>query len=466
MHEIDPARYEKLMQLQAAGIVPFGSRYEVSHSSQEVIEGFIEGAEAVVSVAGRVVALREHGKSAFAHLKDREGRIQVYGRLDILGEDRFRMFKGLELGDFIGVKGKTFKTKTGEVTILVDEMTFLSKSLRPMPKEGYGLKDIETRYRQRYVDLIVNDEVKETFITRSKVIRMIREFLDKKDFLEVETPMMQSMVGGATAKPFVTHHNSLGMDLYMRVAPELYLKRLIVGGMERVYELNRNFRNEGVSTRHNPEFTMLEVYQAYADYEDMMKLTEELVVHLCQNIKGSLQIEYQGQILDFTPPWKRLTVYEAIENALGVKIAGMQDIKIIASKQGLSIKEFLDIVLDHKIEKELVQPTFVTNFPTILSPLAKSMPDNPELTERFEFYISSQEIGNAYSELNDPIDQRKRFVEQDPDHVDEDFIRALEYGMPPCGGLGIGIDRLIMMLTNSASIRDVILFPQMRKEDI
>jgi len=278
--------------------------------------------------------------------------------------------------------------------------------------------------------------------------------------------MMQSMVGGATAKPFVTHHNSLGMDLYMRVAPELYLKRLIVGGMERVYELNRNFRNEGVSTRHNPEFTMLEVYQAYADYEDMMKLTEELVVHLCQNIKGSLQIEYQGQILDFTPPWKRLTVYEAIENALGVKIAGMQDIKIIASKQGLSIKEFLDIVLDHKIEKELVQPTFVTNFPTILSPLAKSMPDNPELTERFEFYISSQEIGNAYSELNDPIDQRKRFVEQDPDHVDEDFIRALEYGMPPCGGLGIGIDRLIMMLTNSASIRDVILFPQMRKEDI
>ena len=466
MHEIDPARYEKLMQLQAAGIVPFGSRYEVSHSSQEVIEGFIEGAEAVVSVAGRVVALREHGKSAFAHLKDREGRIQVYGRLDILGEDRFRMFKGLELGDFIGVKGKTFKTKTGEVTILVDEMTFLSKSLRPMPKEWYGLKDIETRYRQRYVDLIVNDEVKETFITRSKVIRMIREFLDKKDFLEVETPMMQSMVGGATAKPFVTHHNSLGMDLYMRVAPELYLKRLIVGGMERVYELNRNFRNEGVSTRHNPEFTMLEVYQAYADYEDMMKLTEELVVHLCQNIKGSLQIEYQGQILDFTPPWKRLTVYEAIENALGVKIAGMQDIKIIASKQGLSIKEFLDIVLDHKIEKELVQPTFVTNFPTILSPLAKSMPDNPELTERFEFYISSQEIGNAYSELNDPIDQRKRFVEQDPDHVDEDFIRALEYGMPPCGGLGIGIDRLIMMLTNSASIRDVILFPQMRKEDI
>ncbi|OIP43850.1 lysine--tRNA ligase [Candidatus Desantisbacteria bacterium CG2_30_40_21] len=464
MQTIDSVRYEKLIHLQSMGIAPFGSRYETTHSSKEVIEGFCEGNEIEVSIAGRVVSLREHGKSAFANLKDRDGKIQVYIRRDAANEDNFAVFCGLELGDFIGVKGKTFKTKTGEGTVLVEKFTFLSKSLRPMPKEWYGLKDIETRYRQRYVDLIVNDEVKETFITRSKVIRMIREFLDKKDFLEVETPMMQSMVGGATAKPFITHHNSLSMDLYLRIAPELYLKRLIVGGLERVYELNRNFRNEGISTRHNPEFTMLEVYQAYADYEDMMRLTEELVVHLCQNIKGSLQIEYQGQMLDFTPPWRRLTVYEAIENALGVKISGMQDIEVIASKQGRSVKELLDDVLDHKIEKELVQPTFVTNFPTVLSPLAKSMPDNQELTERFEFYISSQEIGNAYSELNDPIDQRKRFVEQDPDHVDEDFIRALEYGMPPCGGLGIGIDRLIMMLTDSASIRDVILFPQLKKE--
>ncbi|MBU0700419.1 lysine--tRNA ligase [bacterium] len=466
MHEFDPIRYEKLMQLQSKGIAAFGSRYEVTHSSKGVMNEFCEEEETQVSVAGRVVSLREHGKSAFAHLKDRDGKVQVYVRRDIVGDDNFAMFCGLELGDFIGAFGKTFKTKTGEITVLVEKFVFLSKSLRPMPKEWYGLKDIETRYRQRYVDLMVNDDVKETFITRSRVIRMIREFLDKKDFLEVETPMMQSMVGGATAKPFVTHHNALSMDLYMRIAPELYLKRLIVGGLERVYELNRNFRNEGISTRHNPEFTMLEVYQAYADYEDMMRLTEELVVHLCQNIKGSLQIEYQGQMLDFTPPWRRLTVYEAIENALGIKINEMQDIEAIAVEQGLSVKELLDDMLDHKIEKDLVQPTFVTNFPTILSPLAKSMPNNPELTERFEFYISSQEIGNAYSELNDPIDQRKRFVEQDPDHVDEDFVRALEYGMPPCGGLGIGIDRLIMMLTDSASIRDVILFPQLRKEKV
>lgn len=464
MHEIDQVRYEKLIHLQSLGITPFGSRYEATHSSKGVIEGFCEGDEVKISIAGRVVSLREHGKSAFANLKDRDGKIQVYIRRDVVGEDNFAVFCGLELGDFIGVCGKTFKTRTGEVTVLVEKFTFLSKSLRPMPKEWYGLKDIETRYRQRYVDLIVNDEVKETFITRSRVIRMIREFLDKKDFLEVETPMMQSMVGGATARPFVTHHNSLGMDLYMRIAPELYLKRLIVGGLERVYELNRNFRNEGISTRHNPEFTMLEVYQAYADYEDMMRLTEEMVVHVCQNIKGSLQIEYQGQMLDLTPPWRRLTVYEAIENALETRINGMQDVDAIAARQGLSVKELLDDVLDHKIEKKLVQPTFVTDFPTILSPLAKSMPDNQELTERFELYISSQEIGNAYSELNDPIDQRKRFVEQDPDHVDHDFIRALEYGMPPCGGLGIGIDRLIMILTNSASIRDVILFPQLRRE--
>ncbi len=466
MQTIDPVRYEKLIHLQSIGIAPFGSRYEVTHSSIGVIEGFGEGNEIEVSVAGRIVSLREHGKSAFANLKDRDGKIQVYVRRDVVGEDNFAVFCGLELGDFIGVCGKTFKTKTGEITVLVEKFTFLSKSLRPMPKEWYGLKDIETRYRQRYVDLIVNDDVKETFITRSRVIRMIREFLDKKNFLEVETPMMQSMVGGATAKPFVTHHNSLGMDLYMRIAPELYLKRLIVGGLERVYELNRNFRNEGISTRHNPEFTMLEIYQAYADYNDMMSLTEELVVHLCQSIKGSLQIEYQGQMLDFTPPWKRVTVCEAIGNALGIDVKGMQDVEAIAKQQGLSVKDLLDDVLDHKIEKDLVQPTFVTDFPTILSPLAKSMPDNPELTERFEFYISSQEIGNAYSELNDPIDQRKRFVEQNAECVDEDFVRALEYGMPPCGGLGIGIDRLIMVLTNAASIRDVILFPQLRKEAI
>ncbi|MFH1859882.1 MAG: amino acid--tRNA ligase-related protein [bacterium] len=297
MNELDPIRYEKLMHLQAMGIAAFGSRYEVTHSSKGVMNEFCEEEEMQVSVAGRVVSLREHGKSAFANLKDRDGKVQVYVRRDIVGDDNFALFCGLELGDFIGACGKTFKTKTGEITVLVEKFVFLSKSLRPMPKEWYGLKDIETRYRQRYVDLMVNDAVKETFITRSRVIRMIREFLHKKDFLEVETPMMQSMVGGATAKPFVTHHNALSMDLYMRIAPELYLKRLIVGGLERVYELNRNFRNEGISTRHNPEFTMLEVYQAYADYEDMMRLTEELVVHLCQNIKGSLQISIRDKCL-------------------------------------------------------------------------------------------------------------------------------------------------------------------------
>jgi lysyl-tRNA synthetase class 2 len=464
LHEIDKDRYNKLIRLQENGIYPFGRRYEVTYSAKDIIDNFSEDDVKKVCIAGRIVSLREHGKSAFAHIKDITGKIQVYAKKDVIGDDKFSIFKGLDLGDIIGVEGRWFKTRTGEITVLVENFTLLSKSLRPLPKEWYGLKDIETRYRQRYVDLIVNDDVKQIFITRTKIIKAIREFLDTRDFLEVETPMMQSMIGGAAAQPFVTYHNALNMELYMRIAPELYLKRLIVGGLERIYELNRNFRNEGVSTRHNPEFTMLEVYQAYADYEDMMRLTEEMINEVCQQVKGTTKIEYQGRKIDIAPPWERVTVCEIISKVFNSDVKDFEDIKRIAEEKNISIKELIDDVLDVRANEKLIQPVFVVDFPVIISPLAKSKPDDNNFTERFEFFIAGQELGNAYSELNDPIDQRKRFVEQDPEHVDEDFLRALEYGMPPCGGLGIGIDRLVMILTDSASIRDVIFFPQLKRE--
>jgi len=460
--ELLEIRRQKLTFWQQEGISPFGQRYEVTHTSQQIIENFKEGSEEKVSSAGRLIAIREHGKSIFAHLKDAKGKIQIYARKDILGDKKFSLFKELETGDFIGVKGKVFKTHLGEITILVEEFTFLSKSLRPLPKEWYGLKDIELRHRQRYVDLIVNDEVKELFIKRTKIIKLMKEFLEQHDFLEVETPMMQSLPGGADAKPFVTHHNALGIDLYLRVAPELYLKRLVVGGLERVYELNRNFRNEGISTRHNPEFTMIEVYQAYADYTDMMRMTEELISYLANKLFGRPKITYQDKEIDLTTPFQRITVYEAILKYTGVEVKKLEDVRKIIDDKEKTSAEILKDILDERVEPNLIQPTFIMDYPKVLSPLAKQKPDNSELVERFELFIAAQELGNAYSELNDPLEQRKRFEEQNPDKIDEDYIQALEYGLPPCGGLGIGIDRLVMLLTNSTSIREVVLFPQLR----
>lgn len=462
MHELLELRRQKLTFWQEQGISPFGQRYEVTHTSQQIIENFKEGSEEKVSIAGRLMAIREHGKSTFAHLKDAQGKIQIYARKDILGDEKFSLFREVDTGDFIGVKGKVFKTHRGEITVLVEAFTFLAKSLRPLPKEWYGLKEVELRYRQRYVDLIVNDEVRNLFIRRTKIIKLMKEFLDNHNFLEVETPMMQSIPGGAEAKPFATHHNALGIDLYLRVAPELNLKRLIVGGLERVYELNKNFRNEGISTRHNPEFTMIEVYQAYADYNDMMKLTEELISYLVHKLFGSLKITYQDKEIDLTPPFQRITVYEAISKYTGVKIEKLEDVrKVMADKEKTSL-DILKDILDERVEPNLIQPTFIMDYPKLLSPLAKQKPDNLELVERFELFIATQELGNAYSELNDPLEQKKRFLEQNLEKIDEDYIQALEYGLPPCSGLGIGIDRLIMLLTNSPSIREVILFPQLR----
>jgi lysyl-tRNA synthetase class 2 len=460
--ELLEIRRQKLNFWQQKGILPFGQRYDVTHTSQQIIKEFKEGSKEKVSSAGRLIAFREHGKSIFAHIKDAKGKIQIYARKDILGDDNFSLFKELDIGDFIGVKGTVFRTKMGEITILVEEFTFLSKSLRPLPKEWYGLKDVELRHRQRYVDLVVNDEVKNLFITRTKIIKLIKEFLDNQDFLEVETPMMQSIPGGALAKPFVTHHNALGIDLYLRVAPELYLKKLVVGGLERIYELNRNFRNEGISTKHNPEFTMLEVYQAYADYNDMMKLTEELISYVANKLFGSRKITYQDKEIDLTTPFQRITVFDAISKYTGIEIRKLDDIRKIIDDKEKSCIEILDEILDKEVAPNLIQPTFIIDYPKILSPLAKQKPDNPELVERFELFIGTQELGNAYSELNDPIEQKKRFLEQNPDKIDEDYIQALEYGLPPCGGLGIGIDRLVMVLTDSTSIREVVLFPQLK----
>jgi lysyl-tRNA synthetase class 2 len=388
----------------------------------------------------------------------------------------------IDIGDFLGVEGAVFTTRTGEITIAAERLQVLAKSLRPLPAKWHGLRDVETRYRRRYVDLIVSPEVRRAFVVRSQVIREIRHFLDFRGFLEVETPMMQPIPGGAAARPFITHHNALDLDLYLRVAPELYLKRLIVGGFEKVYEINRNFRNEGVSSRHNPEFTMLEAYQAYADYNDMMKLVEELVEHVCGEVLGELSLTYQGKEIDMRPPWRRIGLLEAIVEHTGVdpqRLLEVGSARAVCRELGLPAGEDLHLstlvnnLFEARVEPHLIQPTFVVDYPTAISPLAKRKPDNPELVERFEPFVAGQELGNAFTELNDPLDQRRRFEEQARERaagdeeahpMDEDYVRALEYGMPPTGGLGIGIDRLVMLLTDSASIRDVILFPQMRPE--
>jgi len=475
-------RIEKLEALKKIKIVPYPNVYKITHKTKEILDDFdkLEKTNTKIKTAGRIMLSRMHGKAGFCHIKDDTGMIQIYIRQDFIGEEMLKIFKLFDIGDFIGVEGEVFKTHTNEITIKVDKFTLLAKSLLPLPEKWHGLSNIEARYRQRYLDLIMNDKVKENFIIRSKAIRMIRDFLHEEGFIEVETPMMQPIYGGAFARPFITHHNTLDIDLYMRIAIELYLKRLIVGGFEKVFEMNRVFRNEGISTQHNPEYTLLELYQAYADYNDMMKLNENLICSLVKGIKGSLEIEYQGNKLDFKPPWRRLTYLEALEKYTGKDFKKVKD-----KKQATKIAETLEIdintnmtrweiiaeIFDEKVEPNLIQPTFILDYPLELSPLAKSKPNNTELVERFESFIAGMEIGNAFSELNDPIEQKRRFDAQvekrkqghDEAHpMDMDFITSLEYGMPLTGGLGIGIDRIIMLLLNTHSIRDTILFPLLK----
>jgi len=473
-------RLKKIEELKAQGIEPYGEKYEVTHYSEEVRSNFaaLEGKE--VKIAGRIMTRRGHGKASFAHIQDSRGRIQVYIRQDHVGERNYRLFQELDIGDIVGITGEVFKTRTQEVTININSFTLLSKSLRPLPEKWHGLKDIELRYRQRYLDLIVNPGVRNVFVIRSRVIQFIREFLTQADFLEVETPVMHNVAGGATARPFITHHNALDIDLYLRIATELHLKRLVVGGIERVFELGRIFRNEGISTNHNPEFTSVEIYQAYADYEDMMELTESLISAAAQNVLGRLKISYQGRELDLTPPWPRKDLVDVIREFTGVDFSVVPDderAREIAKERGLEIKgsekkgEIIMEFFEKFCEDRLWGPIFIKDYPVDVSPLARRCRHNPEFTYRFETFIAGKEIANAFTELIDPLDQRERFEEQlkkraggdeEAHMMDEDFLTALEYGMPPTGGLGIGIDRLIMILTDSPSIRDVILFPTMR----
>ncbi len=487
INELIEQRLRKLEELRREGIEPFGGSYFAEDHASDLLNKFdsvpkeaLESSPVSCSLAGRIVSMRDFGKAAFAHIQDFTGKIQVYLKKDILGEKQ-KLLKKLDIGDIVGLKGRLFRTRTNELTVEVEDFVFLSKSLRPLPEKWHGLKDIETRYRQRYVDLIVNTEARQTFAKRSSIIKAIRDFLESKNFIEVETPMMQQIPGGATAKPFKTHHIALGVDLYLRIAPELYLKRLLVGGLERVYELNRNFRNEGISTKHNPEFTMLEFYIAYRDYNFLMSFTEELITSVAQRTMGTLKIPYGDTSIDLTPPWPRIPMLEALlqkgipSEVLNDKGKAKEWAKAhaIEVEGDVSLGKILDEIFKEFIEPGLVQPTFITDYPVEISPLAKKKQGNPELTERFELFIASQEIANAFSELTDPIDQSERFMKQVEEKakgdeeahlMDEDFIRSLEYGMPPAAGEGIGIDRFVMVLTNSQSIRDVILFPQMKPE--
>lgn len=480
INELKRVRLEKLQELRDMGVDPFGGRFERSTMAQTIKDSFDNFEGQTVQVAGRMMSKRRHGKAGFANLQDYSGSIQLYFRQDDLGSEKYELFKKMDMGDIIGVSGTVFRTQKGEMSIHIYDLTYLSKSLHPLPEKWHGLKDVELRYRQRYVDLIVNPEVKEVFVKRSRIIREIRRYLDELGFLEVETPMMQPIPGGATAKPFITHHNALDTELYLRIAPELYLKRLLVGGLEKVYEINRSFRNEGISTRHNPEFTMLEIYQAYADFQDMMDLTEALIANVVNQVNGTLQVEFEGQTIDFTTPWKRLPMLEAIKQYTGLDFNHIvDDDEAFRAARGLGMElepgtargEIINEVFESFVEEHLVQPTFIFGHPVDISPLAKRNRETPEFTDRFELFIVQREIANAFSELNDPIDQRQRFQKQvekrqsgdgEAHMMDEDYIRALEYGMPSAGGLGIGIDRLVMLITGSPSIRDVILFPTLR----
>lgn len=483
-------RREKMTEIREKGLDPFGSRFERTHLTSCIKEDFgektkedLEAESHEVAIAGRIMTKRGKGKAGFAHIQDLDGQIQIYVRKDDVGEEAYELFTGADLGDIIGVTGTVFRTKVGELSVRATSFTFLTKALRPLPDKFHGLKDVEQRYRQRYLDLLTSEESKETFITRSKIIRSIRHYLDGHGYLEVETPMLHSIAGGAAARPFITHHNALDMELYMRIAIELHLKRLIVGGLEKVYEIGRVFRNEGISTRHNPEFTMLELYAAYADYNDIMELTENIISNAAQEVLGTTTVTYAGEEIDLSPGWKRVHMADIVKEYTGVdfwKQMTKEEAQALAKEHGVEVKTTMEVghvlneFFEQKVEEELVQPTFVYGHPVEISPLAKKNPDDGRFTDRFELFIVRREHANAFTELNDPIDQRERFEAQmvekeqgnDEAHeMDDDFIEALEYGMPPTGGLGIGIDRLIMLLTDSPSIRDVLLFPQMRKKD-
>lgn len=484
LNEILRVRRMKLKELQQSGKDPFQIiKYDVTHHSNEITENFekMEGAD--VSVAGRLMSKRGMGKASFCDLQDRDGKIQLYVKIDDVGEESYEDFKKFDIGDIVGVKGTVFKTHKGEISIKTCSIRLLAKSLQPLPEKWHGLKDVDLRYRQRYVDLIINPDVRKTFITRSKIIKEIRRFLDDRGFLEVDTPILNIIQGGATAKPFVTHHNTLDMDLFLRIAPELYLKRLIVGGLEKVYEMGRMFRNEGMSIKHNPEFTMMEVYEAYTDYKGMMELTESLISTVAEKVLGTTRISYQGVEIDLTPPWNRMTMREAVLKYSGIDfdtIGNDEEARYAAREKKLHVDgkmsrgEVMSLVFEEMAEEHLVQPTFIIDYPVEISPLTKRKPDKPELTERFELFITGREMANAYSELNDPIDQMDRFMQQvkkreagddEANMMDDDYVNALEYGLPPTGGLGIGIDRLIMLLTDSYSIRDILLFPTMKPKE-
>ena len=480
-------RLEKIAALKAAGVDLYPNDAKPQNTTAEIMDKFggsdsdsLTGLTKQFSLAGRLMAIRSFGKAAFVKIQDRKGQMQCYVAKNILSEQDFSIFKKLDIGDIIYVSGKLFRTKTNELTLEAQTVRLMAKSIHPLPEKWHGLTDIETRYRQRHLDLISNPAVREIFHRRSLIIKLMRQFMDEHDFLEVETPMMQPRAGGAVARPFKTHHNALDQDFYLRIAPELYLKRLVTGGLERVYEINRNFRNEGISTFHNPEFTMMEFYISYATYEDLMSFTEELFVFIAQNVFNGLRFAYQGSEIDLTPPWRRLSVKDALLQTAGMEPADVSDpAKTIAfaRKVGCDVKEtdphgkILMAIFDEVVEKKLIQPTFVTQYPVAVSPLSRRSNTDPELVDRFELYISGRDIANAFSELNDPADQRERFIQQirereagdDEAHeMDEDYVRTLEYGMPPTAGEGIGIDRLIMLFTDSASIRDVILFPLLR----
>ena len=475
-------RREKLAQYEEDNIYPFGQRFVVQHKALQIKDEFRDFDGQPVVLAGRLMTIRSHGKTAFANLRDLSGDIQVYFRKDVMGEEAYKYVKMLDMGDIVGIEGHVFKTQKGEITVKVNKLTLLSKSLRPLPEKWHGLKDTELRYRQRYVDLIVNPGVRDTFVKRTKIVAKIREYLNSKQFMEVETPMMHAIPGGAAARPFITHHNALDIDIYMRISPELYLKRLIVGGLERVYEINRSFRNEGVSIRHNPEFTMLESYQAYGNFEDAIALTEGVVSYCAQEVLGTTKINYQGMDIDLTPPWNRITMQEGIKQYTGEDfdaIETLSEARAIADRLNVEYTEadgigkIMNLCFEEHVEENLMQPTVVYGHPVEISPLAKQNREKPLTTERFEVFIYGRELANGYSELNDPIDQKQRFENQlkereagdDEAHrMDEDFVTALEYGLPPTAGLGIGIDRLVMFLTDSASIRDVLLFPLMKPE--
>lgn len=475
-------RIDKMHKIEEHGWKPFGYRFLYTHRAADIAAQFDELSEkeTEVKMAGRIMAIRGHGKTCFMDMQDKTGRIQVYVRKDVIGEENYALIKLMDIGDTVGITGTAFRTHMGELSIKANSVEMLSKSLRPLPEKWHGLKDVETRYRQRYVDLIVNPEVRDTFVKRSQIIRSVREVLDSHDFLEVETPILNTIAGGAAARPFISYHNALDMQVYMRIAPELYLKRLIVGGMDRVYEMGRVFRNEGIDNRHNPEFTSVEIYQAFADYRDMMDLTEEVVVKTAEKVLGTTTINYEGTTIELASPWKRMSMIEAVKEYSGkdfTDVTDLEEARAIAQELNVAIEpsfgigKIINACFEEYVEDKLIQPTFITGHPKEISPLAKSNPENPEITDRFEAYIYGREICNGFTELNDPIDQKERFLKQveerangdeEANMMDEDFVNALEYGLPPTGGLGIGIDRLVMFLTNSSTIRDVLFFPTMK----